>query len=64
MNSKIIAYVSIIGGSTLLGLGIGFLFLPISALYFLASLIIGIGTGVLFAPILAKWWGGKEQSSD
>jgi hypothetical protein len=42
----------IIGGATLVGLGIGFVFLQQSALYFVASILIGIGVGLLIASIL------------
>ena len=39
----------IIGGATLIGLGVGFIFLQQSALLFVASLLIGIGVGVVIA---------------
>lgn len=43
-----------IGGGVLLGLGVGFLFLHQSALYFVGSLIAGLGVGLLAAAILAN----------
>jgi hypothetical protein len=47
----------IVGGTTLVGLGIGFVFLHQSALYFVASILIGIGIGLLIASLISK---GKE----
>lgn len=44
----------IIGGSTLMGLGVGFLLLESSALYFTASLLIGVGFGLFMTVILNK----------
>ena len=44
----------IIGGTTLIGLGVGLIFLKTSALYFVASIIIGIGAGLVIAPFRAK----------
>ena len=41
-----------IGGTTLMGLGVGFIFLQTSALYFVASLLVGIGLGVLIAALI------------
>lgn len=43
----------VIGGTTMIGLGVGFFLLPISALYFVASILIGIGTGLVLAPIIS-----------
>ena len=43
-----------IGGTTLIGLGVGFLFLTTSIFAFLASLMIGIGVGLLIAALLPK----------
>ena len=42
-----------VGGATLIGLGVGLLFVKTSALIFLASLLIGLGAGLLIAAILA-----------
>jgi len=41
-----------IGGTTLMGLGVGFIFLQTSALYFVACLIIGVGLGLLIAALI------------
>lgn len=38
-----------VGGTTMIGLGVGFFLLPQSALYFVASLLIGIGAGLVLA---------------
>lgn len=42
----------VIGGTTMLGLGVGFILLSTSALYFVASLIIGIALGIIIAPFV------------
>lgn len=39
----------IIGGCTMLGLGVGFFLLQYSALYFVGALMCGIGLGLLIA---------------
>lgn len=44
----------VIGGTTLIGLGVGLVFLETSALLFVASLVIGIGVGLVIAPLIAK----------
>ncbi|NQU86247.1 MAG: hypothetical protein HQ541_10845 [Mariniphaga sp.] len=44
----------IIGGTTMIGLGVGFIFLQTNVLIFVASLIIGIGVGLVIAPIIIK----------
>ncbi len=41
-----------IGGGTLLGLGVGMIFVQHSALAFVGSLISGIGIGLIIAAIL------------
>jgi len=43
-----------IGGTTLIGIGVGFIFLRTSALLFVASILIGIGLGLLIAPIISS----------
>jgi hypothetical protein len=53
-NGKGIKSTWAIGGTTLLGLGVGFILLPISALLFVASLMIGIGVGVLMMPFISR----------
>jgi len=41
-----------VGGATLVGLGVGLLFITTSVLAFVASLLIGIGAGLLIAALL------------
>jgi hypothetical protein len=43
-----------IGGTTLIGIGVGFIFLRTSALFFVASILIGIGLGLVIAPIISS----------
>jgi hypothetical protein len=43
-----------IGGMTLIGIGVGFIFLQTSALLFVACILIGIGLGLVIAPIISK----------
>ena len=47
----------IIGGATCVGIGVGFIFLHISALLFVACIMIGIGAGLVLAAI----FGGKKS---
>jgi hypothetical protein len=44
----------VIGGMTLLGIGVGLIFLQSSALLFVASILIGIGLGVVIAAVLSS----------
>jgi F0F1-type ATP synthase assembly protein I len=44
----------VIGGTTVIGLGVGFIFLQTSVWLFLASLFIGIGAGLVIAPLISK----------
>ena len=44
----------IIGATTLVGVGVGFIFLQTSALYFVASILIGIGVGLAIAAFMSK----------
>ena len=44
----------IIGGTTLIGLGVGFIFVKSSPLIFIASLLIGIGAGLVITPIISR----------
>jgi len=48
-----------IGGGLLLGLGIGFVFLKTSALYFVGCIIGGLGLGLLVTAII-----GSKKSTD
>jgi hypothetical protein len=43
----------IIGGTTCIGIGVGFIFLHISALLFVASILIGVGMGLVIASIIS-----------
>ena len=43
-----------IGGTTMLGIGIGFFLLPIHGLFFVASVMVGIGLGLVLAPIFSR----------
>ena len=46
----------VIGGTTLIGIGIGFIFLFLkqSSLLFVASILIGIGVGLVVAPLISR----------
>ena len=43
-----------IGGTTLIGVGVGLIFLKTSALFFVASILIGIGSGLVIAPFISR----------
>jgi cyanate permease len=43
----------VIGGTTLIGVGVGFIFLKTSGLMFVASILIGIGAGLVIAPLIS-----------
>ena len=43
-----------IGGTTLIGVGVGLIFLKASVLFFVASILIGIGSGLVIAPFISK----------
>ena len=43
----------VIGGTTLIGLGVGFIFLKTSGLIFVASILIGLGAGLVLAPLIS-----------
>jgi hypothetical protein len=43
-----------IGGTTLIGIGVGFIFLRTSALLFIACILIGIGLGLVIASIISS----------
>ena len=42
-----------IGGTTMIGVGVGLIYLQTSVLIFVASIIIGVGAGLIVAPILS-----------
>lgn len=44
----------IIGGTTLIGIGVGFIFLQNSPLLFVASIMIGLGLGLVIVPLISK----------
>lgn len=44
----------VVGGTTLLGIGVGFTFLPEAPLYFVASILTGIGVGLVIAGGLSE----------
>jgi len=43
-----------IGGTTLIGIGVGLIFLKTSALFFVASILIGIGSGLVIASLISR----------
>lgn len=43
----------VIGGTTLIGVGIGLVLVQSSALLFVASVLIGLGSGLLIAPMMS-----------
>lgn len=43
-----------IGGMTMVGLGVGLIFLQTSALLFVASIIIGVGLGIVIASVMSR----------
>jgi hypothetical protein len=44
----------VIGGTTLVGVGVGLIFVQTSALLFVASILIGIGVGLILTPIISR----------
>ena len=50
----------IMGGTTMIGLGVGFFLLEKSALAFVGSLMIGIGTGLVIGPVVTRKTLGRE----
>ena len=42
-----------IGGTTMIGVGVGLIYLQTSVLIFVASIIIGVGAGLIVAPVLS-----------
>ena len=43
-----------IGGTTLIGIGVGLIFLKTSALLFVASILIGIGSGLVITSLISR----------
>ena len=54
MNKKNDKSTWIIGGTTLIGIGVGLIFLQESALLFVASILIGIGVGVVITSLISR----------
>jgi cyanate permease len=44
----------VIGGTTMIGVGVGLIFLKTSVLIFVASILIGIGSGLVIAPFVSR----------
>ena len=53
MNKKDDMSKWVIGGTTLIGLGVGFIFLKTSGLIFVASILIGIEAYLVLAPLIS-----------
>ena len=51
----------VIGGTTLIGIGVGFIFLRTSVLLFIASILIGIGAGLVITPFLSRKNGREDK---
>ena len=47
----------VIGGTTIIGIGVGFIFLQSSPLLFVASIMIGLGLGLVIVPLIP----GKKE---
>jgi len=43
-----------IGGGVIIGLGVGFFFLPQSPLYFIGSIMLGLGIGIVISSIISR----------
>jgi hypothetical protein len=54
MNKKSDKSTWVIGGTTLIGIGVGFIFLQESALFFVASILIGIGLGLVITSLISR----------
>ncbi len=44
----------VIGGTTIIGVGVGLIFINTSALLFVASILIGIGLGLVIATFISR----------
>ena len=49
-----------IGGTTMIGVGVGLIYLQTSVLIFVASIIIGVGAGLIVAPVLSLFEKNKS----
>jgi len=54
MNIKNDKSTWIVGGTTLIGIGVGFIFLQTSPLLFVASVLVGIGAGLIIVPLVSR----------
>ena len=54
MNKKDDKSTWAIGGTTLIGIGVGFIFLKTSVLFFVASILIGIGSGLVITSLISR----------
>ena len=54
MNKKNDKSPWVIGGTTLMGVGVGLIFLQESALFFVASILIGIGLGLVITSLISR----------
>jgi cyanate permease len=54
MNKKEDKSAWVIGGTTLIGIGVGFIFLRTSVLFFVASILIGIGSGLVITSLISR----------
>ncbi len=54
MNIKNDKSAWIVGGTTLIGIGVGFIFLQTSPLLFVASVLVGIGAGLIIVPLVSR----------
>lgn len=52
-----------IGGTTMIGIGVGLIYLQTSVLAFVASILIGIGAGLVIAPIISLFEKGKNGNN-
>jgi cyanate permease len=43
-----------IGGCTMIGIGVGFIFLKVNVFYFIAAIMCGIGLGLLIASLMSN----------
>ncbi len=43
-----------IGGTTIIGIGVGFIFIQDSPLLFVASIMIGLGLGLVIVPLISR----------
>lgn len=51
----------VIGGTTLIGIGVGFFLLSTSALFFVASILTGIGLGLVIAAFMSR---SQQEKAD